>query len=144
VGGQIVERKGGEAVEIDARPRRGGKTTAILGWLLDAPEGEVRVLVVPTGRLCDQVKESLQTALTYRPEKTGDWQVVTPGDLRGSLAGRFAGKRVVVGIDELDHCLEQLLGYEVRVATLTPTSMLEREVRGERLTPRGLPAPSRP
>jgi len=97
--------------------RRSGKTTAMLKWVREAPEDEHRVVVSHTH----------QEAMRLRRENPDleSWQFVGLSEVlrqgnsvfSGVLVGR--GGRVVLGIDNLDNALSQLIYWPVGALSLT-------------------------
>jgi hypothetical protein len=121
---------GGDEVKIIVTGRRGGKTTAMLQWLREAPEGEHRVLVchseMEAMRLWREVWHKQTADRPDREMQPGDlesWQFVGPLEMRGEgvWSGVLMGRsgRVVLGFDNLDLWLQGLTHFEVGAASLT-------------------------
>ena len=103
----------GGAAQLDIAPPRSGKSTRMLDWLQDAPDGERRVLVSAAARERDRMQ---MLARTIRGRALDRDQFVTLAEVQ---AGHLAGARVVLAIDNLDLMLDVLLGHPVARASLT-------------------------
>jgi hypothetical protein len=109
-------------MEIIQLPRQQGKTARMLGWLFTTPvTGKVRVLLVRDRRTKAHVLESVRLLDTLFPA----WRIATVEELPMLWEGRGD---LVLGIDELDTVLTQLLGHPVALATLTPDHLEPRLV----------------
>lgn len=97
------------------RDRQQGKTTDLLAWMREAPEGEHRICV-------SHARDRAMQLLRENPDLES-WQFVTAEDLRGhgAFSGvlRGRGGRVVLGVDDLDLVLSRLLGWQVGLVTAT-------------------------
>lgn len=102
-------------MKVITTPRGGGKTTRMLAWMREAPEGEHRVLV------CFSSHEAMR--LRRENPDLKSWQFVGPDEPRngrawsGVLFGR--GGVVVLGFDNLDLWLAARLPFVVGAASLT-------------------------
>lgn len=114
------ESRGGvRTVKVAVLPRQGGKTTKLLQWMRDAPDGEHRVM------LCHSSSEAMRLLRHSRDQDMGleSWQFVSSGDITdgawsGVLRGR--GGSIVVGIDNLDMFLQHIVGgWPVGAVTMT-------------------------
>lgn len=98
--------------ELVILPRAGGKTTRMLEWMRAAPPGEHRVLVCIDQMEADRLRRE-------NPDLE-DWQFKSVGLVKrdlwgsGSLLGR---DRIVLGVDNLDLVLAQLLRWPVGMVT---------------------------
>ena len=98
--------------------RQTGKTTAMLDWMQDAPEGDHRVLVCHTGQEAMRLlRESRERGLDLESWQFVGYDELKPGTWSGVLHGR--GGRVVLGVDNLDLILGRLLGWPVERVTAT-------------------------
>ncbi len=122
-------------LDADIDGRQGGKTTRMLQWLREAPEGEHRVLV------CHTEEDAMRVYRDNRDEFES-WQFVGPNDLRdpgawsGVLMGR--GGRIVLGLDNLDLLLRQWVRWPVGRFSATATLDAARSL-GQREPEPGLP-----
>jgi hypothetical protein len=94
---------------FEVRARQSGKTTDLLAWVADAPEGEHRVFVTHS-------KEEAMRVYRENRDRFESWQFVgidevKPGAWAGVIIGR--GGRVVLGLDNFDLMLERLVGRPV-------------------------------
>lgn len=94
--------------------RQGGKTTQMLQWVREAPEGEHRVLV------CTHGSEAMRL-LRENPDLES-WQFVGLNEVKldawsGVLFGR--GGYIVLGLDNIDLMLTGLLGWPVGAMSMT-------------------------
>jgi hypothetical protein len=100
------------AIEFHVGGRRSGKTDKMLRWLTDAPEGEWRVLVsVSEQRAMRLLREARERGLSVE-----SWQFVGIEEVKrhtwsGVLYGR--GGHIVLGLDDLDMMLYQIIGWPV-------------------------------
>lgn len=108
-------------MEFILRPRQGGKTTDMLAWLRAAPEGEHRIIV-------SQSPKEAMRLLRENPDLES-WQFVgfeelsSPTIWAGVLYGR--GGHIVLGIDNIDLILAELIKW--RVARVTATLEIGEE-----------------
>jgi hypothetical protein len=101
-------------MRVISMPRRGGKTTAMLRWMQEAPEGETRVMA------CFSEQESMRLLRLSREQGLGleSWQFVSAKEARHLSGHPFRG-RVVLGLDNLDIWLSSHFGREVVLGTIT-------------------------
>ena len=107
-------------MKFDICDRGKGKTTRLLEWLLDAPEGEHRVLVSHDRRTTMKLlREARDRGLPVE-----SWQFVSFDEIRtgsnafsGVLHGR--GGHVVLGIDNADIILRGLTAWSIDIVTAT-------------------------
>lgn len=104
-------------------PKGKGKTPALLNWLQSAPEGEWRVGVFQS---LDEAHRQMRLAYEDGaiPSKYETWQFLSIYDItRGSDAllsdVRLRGGSIVLGIDNVDLILEQLIGWQIGMVTAT-------------------------
>lgn len=101
---------------IIIRDRQGGKTTAMLKWIREAPKAEHRVIVTPT-------RLEAMRLLRENPDLES-WQFVTIPEVQ-SASNAWAGVlhrhggHIVLGIDNLDVALSQLIHWPVGALSLT-------------------------
>lgn len=103
--------------KIVIRPRQGGKTTEMLRWMREAPAGEHRVIVSAT-------RQEAMRLLRENPD-LASWQFVSIDEVRsadksagsGVLYGR--GGQIVLGIDNLDLALSQLIHWPIGAFSIT-------------------------
>lgn len=97
--------------------RGGGKTTQMLQWMREAPQGEHRIIVCPSG-------QEAMRLLRENPDLES-WQFVSLEEVMdrdraawsGVLHGR--GGRVVLGLDNLDMMLDRLIYWPVEAFSVT-------------------------
>ena len=99
---------------LEVLPRQGGKTTRMLEWMRSAPAGEHRV--------CVSVTRMEAMRLRRDNPDLESWQFVSLDEVDrrawgGVLSGR--GGWIVLGLDNLDMMLSQLLGWPVGKVTWT-------------------------
>lgn len=87
-------------MKILNRPRRSGKTTKMIEWLMSNPKG---VLIVPTQTNKEYIENEIVKRLFSR--------IVVAGN---KIAGIDCEK---IGIDELDAVLRMYVGYPIEIAT---------------------------
>jgi hypothetical protein len=101
-------------VQVIARPRHAGKTTAMLDWMRAAPEGEHRVCVAHS-------REEAMRLLRENPDLES-WQFVGPDEVTraaGSAVLRGRGGRIVLGFDNVDLTLGRIFHWEIGAVSLT-------------------------
>lgn len=98
-------------------PAAGGKTTALLEWMRQAPADEIRLLVATSAAEAQRVYESV---LRAGERWAFPWQFVGIGEVLGlaKQRGRNA-KQIVLGVDNLEMVLAQMLHYPVGFVTMT-------------------------
>lgn len=134
-------------MKIIVLPRAGGKTHALLEWMRAAPEGEHRIAVCFSGQ---EAMRLLRENRDLESWQFVGWNEVFPYDgaaWSAVLYGR--GGRIVLGIDNLDLILSNLLGWHVGTVTMTgtveskptrwPQSMIEGEFVDDREADPGWP-----
>lgn len=87
-------------MKFDIGDRRSGKTTRMIQWLLNGREGERRLLVVHSA----QEVERLQRMLKDMGIERDNIEIINVNDLRN-----LRGKSVIVGVDNLELILSQLI-----------------------------------
>lgn len=92
--------------------RQVGKTYRLMKWALDAPEGETRVIVVHD----EQARRAIWAA---HPELAVYVADSAAASLRDHVRDSITGKRLVVGVDDLEVTLPALLRCPVDRVTLT-------------------------
>ena len=97
-------------MQIIDLPRGMGKTTALLRWL---HEGQDHVLLVSNSVQAETLMRAF-ASLGGTSLLDAQSRVVTPANLH-----TLRGRKVVVGIDELDSVLWALIGSPVAIATWT-------------------------
>ncbi len=98
-------------MRFDVKERRSGKTTRMIQWLLDGSEYEHRVLVVHSYT----EQQRLEHILSEYDIDQSSVSVTTVPNLT-----KFRGRKdVVLGIDNLELVMGQLLGYSVDRVTAT-------------------------
>jgi hypothetical protein len=105
-------------MKVVALGRQEGKTTKMLQWLREAPEGEHRVLV------CVSDREAMRLLReNVGPDSSLEsWQFVGPDEVdpdgwQGVLMGR--GGTVVLGIDNIDLIVSHWLHWPVGAISVT-------------------------
>lgn len=98
-------------MKFDIGDRRSGKTTRMIQWLLNAPEGERRVIVTHSESEAHRIRKLIK-GMDIEVEQG---QVISAGsqDLRGR------NPNVVLGIDNLELVLGGLIGHRVSRVTAT-------------------------
>lgn len=94
--------------------RQSGKTARLLAWMHEAPEGEHRV--------CVTFSDMEAMRLLRENPDLESWQFVGTGEVRagawsGVLRGR--GGHIVLGYDNADLALQQMVPFELGVITVT-------------------------
>lgn len=99
-------------------PRGGGKTTALLEWMREAPEDEIRLFVAVTGAEAQRVYRSTLSAHEDQPRWAQPWQFIGFGELAalGAQSGR-GRKQIVLGVDNIEMVLARMFHYPVEVVT---------------------------
>lgn len=130
--------------------RRVGKTTRLLQWAQEAPEGEHRIVVSMSGqRAMELLRLARQDNLPLESWQFVGYDEVVPGTWPAVLRGR--GGKIVLGLDDLDTQMRSLFaGYEVGMITATgaivnlntPALLHEAVRRLKALQFVGNPAPS--
>lgn len=98
-------------------PRQGGKTTRMLQWAREAPEGEHRVIVSATG-------QEAMRLLRENPDLES-WQFVALDEVRSASGRGFSGVLlgrggyICLGLDNLDLMLSDLFAWPVGAFSLT-------------------------
>lgn len=105
-------------MEFMIRGRQGGKTTAMLQWMREAPDGEARIMV------CHSLKEAAEMMKAHR--EFASWQFVPIEDFRspGVFSGVKLTRKIVLGIDDLDRVLQRILGTSEDIGLVTATGSL--------------------
>lgn len=103
----------GESVQVIARPRRNGKTTEAVKWVLEGDSTDsypfwTRVLLVPSIAAADYVRRQFP-ALDYR-------QVFAWNEWRSARRGALP---VEVAVDNADLLIAQYIGQVAGFVTLT-------------------------
>lgn len=103
--------------ELIIEPRQGGKTTRMLQWMREAPQDEHRVIVCATQR------EAMRL-LRENPDLES-WQFVSLDEVKDRDSGAWSGVlygrggRIVLGLDNLDLMLSDLIKWPVDAVSLT-------------------------
>lgn len=87
-------------MRIEIGDRQTGKTKAMLDWMEEAVQGEVRVCVSHSHKAAmDLFRRSREEGRSLQP-----WQFIAPDELRSynPFPVRALGMRVTMGIDDLD------------------------------------------
>lgn len=112
-------------IEFQISGRKSGKTTLLLYWLAQAPEGERRVIIEPSVVMAhDTFIRGEEMGLKVKRE-----QFIAYDSLHQAF---FKGSKAVVGIDNLDMLLRMMLGLssDNPIARVTATGV---DVLRERL-----------
>lgn len=106
-------------IEFQIGDRKTGKTTLLLEWMKEAPEGERRVMVCATQAMADVAyKRSKEMGLGFDRKQFTSYETIRRGYLRG-------WKDVVLGIDNIELMLSRLFdGYPVGRVTATGKDVL--------------------
>lgn len=104
----------GEGWHVVALPRAAGKTTNMLRWLREAPEGEIRVLVSRSSQEAMRVyRSTMVDAIDRMYSEFESWQFIGIDELRpgpGPLFSAVPGRnRIVLGVDDLDFILARVM-----------------------------------
>lgn len=98
--------------------RQSGKTNRMLKWLMDAPEGEHRVLVshslAESHRLMRYAR--IERNLPLESWQFVGWHEVTGDAWSGVLTGR--GGKIVLGLDEASLILRSMLRRDVGAVSM--------------------------
>lgn len=106
------------AKRFDIRDRQTGKTTDLLAWMRDAPEGEHRIYV---GASNESAMHVYRSTFVDGVSDLESWQFVGMREVSrdawgGVLRGR--GGVIVLGLDNLDLMLNDLFGWPVGRVTI--------------------------
>jgi hypothetical protein len=95
--------------EIDWRGRQTGKTTDLIEWMDDAPEGTTRVFIAAHGH--DAAMRALKMARDREQNKLESWQFISLNELKtyNPFPYMTGQTRLEYGLDEAIEALCRLL-----------------------------------
>jgi hypothetical protein len=105
-------------IEFQISGRKSGKTTLLLYWLAEAPEGERRVIIEPSEVMAHGAfVRATEMGLDVKRE-----QFISYDSLHQAF---FKGSKAVVAIDNLDMLLKMMLGLssDNPIARVTATGV---------------------
>ena len=122
-------------MEIFVAPRQGGKTTTLLQWVVDAPQGTARVLVSPTERESNRLVRESRTSKAFCSAE--EWQFVSWEKFTRSgtlpLWATRSFERFEYAIDNLDAIIQQMVlphAHSIGLVTWTSEGLLIRHGDG--------------
>lgn len=107
--------------------RGSGKTTQLIQWMSEAPEGMVRVVACRDAIQAKWLKERYEA----EGQKFDDWQFITHSEAEAGTSAiwhRMAGKNVEVAIDNLEVYIGNRIRSNVRIVAMEGTEFEEREI----------------
>lgn len=115
-------------MEIRVMAPRGGKSTALLKWLLDSPPDETRIMVSPSRDLAMHWLRSARQMRDQDPAlpSVESWQFVSHAEVLNRSGELWAGvpnrRQIVLGIDDADVLLKQVILWPIRLVMMTSES----------------------